>query len=138
MLLLDTIGELASIYALGDVAFVGGSLVPYGGHNILEPAQHGVAIMVGIHTENFRDIVALFQGREAVRIVGPAEFPLVLLELLSNERERIALGRRAEETLRSQMGATRRTLEAVERLLNRRSQTDEPAVPTHTMPTRTG
>jgi len=138
VLLLDTIGELASIYALADVAFVGASLVPHGGHNILEPAQHGVAIIVGVHTENFRDIVGLFQGRDAVRIVGPAEFPLVLLELLSNERERLALGRRAAETLRSQMGATRRTLEAVERLLNRRCQTHEPAVPTHTMPTRTG
>ena len=45
--LLDTIGELAAIYALADVAFVGGSLVPRGGHNIIEPAQHGVAIVVG-------------------------------------------------------------------------------------------
>ena len=71
VLLLDTIGELAALYALADVAFVGGSLVPRGGHNIIEPAQHGVAIVVGNHTENFRDIVSLFQSRDAVRIVGP-------------------------------------------------------------------
>ena len=58
--LLDSIGELASVYALAQLAFVGGSLVPRGGHNILEPAQHGVAILVGPHTENFREIVSLF------------------------------------------------------------------------------
>ncbi len=69
--LLDTIGELASLYALADVAFVGGSLVPRGGHNIIEPAQHGVPIMVGNHTENFRDIISLFQRHDAVRVVGP-------------------------------------------------------------------
>jgi len=117
VLLIDTIGELASLYALGDVAFVGGSLVPRGGHNIIEPAQHGVPIIVGNHTENFRDIVGLFQSRDAVRVAGPAEFPLVLMELLSNEPERAALGRRAAETLRTQTGATQRTVQALEKLL---------------------
>ena len=115
--LVDTIGELAALYAVGDVAFVGGSLVPRGGHNIIEPAQHGVPIMVGNHTENFRDIVDLFQSEDAVRVVGPAEFPLVLMDLLSNEAERVALGRRGAETLRSQMGATARTVEALEKML---------------------
>lgn len=115
--LVDSIGELASLYALADVAFVGGSLVPRGGHNIIEPAQHGVPIMVGNHTENFRDIVGLFQSRNAVRVVGPAEFPLVLMHLLSHDAERAELGRRGAETLRSQMGATRRTVQALEKLL---------------------
>ena len=120
--LVDTIGELASLYALADVAFVGGSLVPRGGHNIIEPAQHGVAIMVGNHTENFRDIVAMFESRNGVRVVGAAEFPLVLMDLLSNEGERIALGRRGAETLRSQMGATEKTLRALEQLLEASSE----------------
>ena len=115
--LVDSIGELASLYALADVAFVGGSLVPRGGHNIIEPAQYGVPIMVGNHTENFRDIVSLFQNQDAVRVVGPAEFPVVLMDLLSNEGERIALGRRGGEALRSQMGATEKTLRALEQLL---------------------
>jgi 3-deoxy-D-manno-octulosonic-acid transferase len=115
--LVDSIGELASLYALADVAFVGGSLVPRGGHNIIEPAQHGVPIMVGDHTENFRDIVSLFQKHDAVRIVEPAEFSVVLMELLSNDEERIALGRRGADTLRSQMGATEKTLRALEQLL---------------------
>lgn len=109
VLLLDTIGELAALYALADIAFVGGSLVPHGGHNILEPAQYGVATVVGNHTENFRDIVSLFQRREAVRVVGPAELPLVLMALLADDAERRALGQRAAETLRSQLGATERT-----------------------------
>ncbi len=118
VLLIDTIGELASLYALADIAFVGGSLVPRGGHNIIEPAQHGVAIVVGNHTENFRDIVGLFRSRDAVRVVGPAEFPLVLMELISNPEERAALGRRASETLQSQTGATERTLAALQALIN--------------------
>ncbi len=117
VLLVDSIGELAALYALADVAFVGGSLVPRGGHNIIEPAQHGVAIVTGNHTENFRDIVALFESRDAVRIVGLAELPLMLMQLLKDESERRALGRRAEETLRSQMGATSRTLDALQALL---------------------
>ena len=115
--LVDTIGELAALYALADVAFVGGSLVPRGGHNIIEPAQHGVAIVTGNHTENFRDIVALFQSRDAVRIVGLAELPLTLMQLLANDAERRELGRRAEATIRSQMGATDRTLHALQTLM---------------------
>ena len=113
VLLLDSIGELAALYALADVAFVGGSLVPRGGHNIIEPAQYGVAIVTGNHTENFRDIVALFRSRDAVRIVGMAELPLTLMQLLADDAERRALGRRAQETVQLQMGATLRTLEAL-------------------------
>ena len=115
--MVDSIGELASLYALADVAFVGGSLVPRGGHNIIEPAQYGVAILVGKHTENFRDIVSLFQSQDAVRVVGSAELRGVFMDLLSNERERVALGRRGAEALRSQWGATERTLAALEKLL---------------------
>ena len=117
VLLVDTIGELAALYALADLAFVGGSLVPRGGHNIIEPAQYGVAIVTGNHTENFRDIVALFKSRDAVRIVSLAELPLTLMQLLADDAGRQALRRRAEETMRSQMGATARTLEALQALI---------------------
>jgi 3-deoxy-D-manno-octulosonic-acid transferase len=117
VLLVDSMGELSALYALADVAFVGGSLVPRGGHNIIEPAQHGVAIVTGTFTENFRDIVALFQARDAVRIVGLSELPLMFMQLLDNRDERIALGRRARETMQSQMGATARTLDALRTLL---------------------
>jgi 3-deoxy-D-manno-octulosonic-acid transferase len=118
VLLVDTIGELAGLYSLADIAFVGGSLVPRGGHNIIEPAQHGVAIVVGNHTENFRDIVGLFQSRDAVRVVSAAELSPVLMELISNPDVRAVLGRRGAETLRSQTGATERTVDALALLLD--------------------
>lgn len=117
--LLDSIGELGAVYSLADVAFVGGSLVPRGGHNIIEPALFGVATIVGNYTDNFRDIVTLFQSNDAVRKVGPAELPLVLRQLLNNPEERAALGRRARGTLESQMGATQRTVDALINLLSR-------------------
>lgn len=117
--LVDTIGELAALYSLADVAFVGGSLVPRGGHNIIEPAQHGVAIVTGNHTENFRDIVGLFQNHNAVRVVSLAELPLILMQLVDDDSERMALGRRAKETILSQMGATSRSLAALQTLLAR-------------------
>ena len=115
--LLDSIGELASLYALATVAFVGGSLVERGGHNILEAAQYGVPVLVGPHTENFRDIVNLFRDAGAVRVVGPAELPLALQELAENDAERKTMGQRALETLQAHRGATDRTLQALERLL---------------------
>ncbi len=109
--LLDSIGELASAYSLADIAFVGGSLVSHGGHNILEPAQLGVAIVIGVSFQNFRDIVGLFRENQAVRIVGPAELPLVFMELVDSPQAREALGQRALETLRKEMGATERTVQ---------------------------
>ncbi len=115
----DTIGELAALYSLGTLAFVGGSLVPRGGHNIIEPAQYGVPIIVGTHTENFRDVVSLFRAQNALKVVGPAELPLVFMELISDEAERLALGRRAADTIRAQQGATQRVLIALDALLER-------------------
>jgi 3-deoxy-D-manno-octulosonic-acid transferase len=117
VLLVDTIGDLAALYALADLAFVGGSLVPRGGHNIIEPAQHGVAIVTGNHTENFRDIVALFRSRDAVRIVTLAELPLTLMQLLGDDAERKAFGERAQQTMQSQAGATQRTMAALKTLV---------------------
>jgi 3-deoxy-D-manno-octulosonic-acid transferase len=117
ILLVDSIGELAGLYSLADVAFVGGSLVPRGGHSILEPAQHGVAILVGPHTENFRDIVDLFRSKDAVRVAGPADLSRTIVDLLANENDRRALGRRAIETLQSQRGATQFTMEKLRTLL---------------------
>lgn len=118
--LLDSIGELASLYALADVAFVGGSLVPRGGHNILEPAQHGLPIVIGPHYENFRDVVDIFVRSGAVRIVSADKLGAEFLALLSNHAERSgpeSLGQRAAEVVRVQAGATERTLSAIENLM---------------------
>jgi len=119
VLLLDSIGELAAVYSLATVAFVGGSLVPRGGHNILEPALHGVPIVTGTHYENFRDIVDFFLSRKAVRVVTLADLPLVLIELIENAAQRTALGRNALAALESQRGATARTTHALADLINK-------------------
>jgi 3-deoxy-D-manno-octulosonic-acid transferase len=117
VLLLDSIGELATIYSLATIAFVGGSLVPRGGHNILEPALAGVPIVTGNHYENFRDVVNFFASRNAVRIVGLAELPLVFMELIGNAGERQTLSRNALAALESQRGATDRTVAALLELM---------------------
>jgi len=115
--LLDSIGELAAIYSLATVAFVGGSLVARGGHNILEPALYGIPIVTGNHYENFRDVVNFFASHNAVRIVGVAELPLVFMELIENAAERGLLGRNALAALDSQRGATERTVSALLKLM---------------------
>ena len=73
IVLLDTIGDLAAVYGVADVAFVGGSLVQRGGHNPLEPAQFGVPVVMGPSYENFRDIVAKMQSSDGIRIVQDAD-----------------------------------------------------------------
>jgi 3-deoxy-D-manno-octulosonic-acid transferase len=118
--LLDSIGELAALYSLATVAFVGGSLVPRGGHNILEPALYGVPVVTGNHYENFRDIVNYFRHRNAVRVVGLAELPLVFMELIESREAREMLGRNALAALESQRGATARTVDALVRLMSER------------------
>ncbi|HYA94796.1 MAG TPA: 3-deoxy-D-manno-octulosonic acid transferase [Terriglobales bacterium] len=117
VVLLDTIGELAALYSLASVAFVGGSLVPRGGHNILEPAQFGVATLVGPHTENFRDIIGIFERAGAVKVVTSETLDGELLRLLDDADARQELGRRAAEVVRQQRGATERTLDELEKLL---------------------
>ena len=115
--LLDSIGELAALYALAQVAFVGGSLVPSGGHNILEPARYGAAILVGPHTENFRDIIELFRTNNAVVVTDSSRLTQDFVALISNEANRIAFGKRARETVQKQLGATEKTLVALSQLL---------------------
>lgn len=115
--LLDSIGELATLYQFADLAFVGGSLVPRGGHNLLEAAQFGVAIVVGPHTENFRDIVRIFEKADALRVVTAESLTSTVLRLLQNDAERERFGHRALEVMQSQQGATERTIAALLQLL---------------------
>jgi 3-deoxy-D-manno-octulosonic-acid transferase len=118
--LLDTIGELSSFYDFADIAFVGGSLVPRGGHNVLEAAQFGAAILVGPHTENFRDIVDVFRRADALRVVTPQSLASTVLQLLEDQDERAALGTRAAAVMRSQQGATQKTVDTLLALLAER------------------
>jgi 3-deoxy-D-manno-octulosonic-acid transferase len=127
--LLDTIGELGAIYQLADIAFVGGSLAPRGGHNILEPAMYGVPVVVGPHTENFRDIVELFGRAGAVVIVRDgAQLAGEFSALLFDPQRRTQLGERAADLVREQSGATARTLAELEILLQQ-SSSEERARP---------
>lgn len=116
--LLDSVGELASVYSLADVAFVGGSLVPLGGHNILEPAQHGVAVLTGPHTFNFREIARIFDQGGGLRVVNAENLGATFAELLRNPEERRRLGRRARELFLDNTGATHKTLAALQPLLD--------------------
>jgi 3-deoxy-D-manno-octulosonic-acid transferase len=116
--LLDSVGELASVYALADIAFVGGSLLPdVGGHNILEPAQYGVAIVVGPNTFNFREIVRIFERGGAITVVTPGSLSGELRHLLRDREERRRLGQLARELFLKNTGATERTLQALQSLL---------------------
>jgi 3-deoxy-D-manno-octulosonic-acid transferase len=113
VLLLDSIGELSAIYSLADIAFVGGSLVPRGGHNILEPAYFGKAIVVGPHTENFRDIVSYFTAEDAVLICEPEELADRWLALLREPGVRKQFGERGRAVFQQRSGATDRTMDAI-------------------------
>ncbi len=117
ILLLDSIGELAPLYSLATVAFVGGSLVAAGGHNPLEPAQFGVPILMGPHYENFRGIVDKLRERRAIRNATSAELAAALLELLGHADASRAMGGRALEVFASEAGATARAVEALLALL---------------------
>jgi 3-deoxy-D-manno-octulosonic-acid transferase len=120
--LLDSVGELAAIYEAADIAFVGGSLVPTGGHNILEPAQYGAAILVGMHTFNFREIVTLFEQAGAVKTITAEALPAQLLSLLGQPEDRQRMGSAAKDLFAKHAGATRRTLDALAPLLKQQER----------------
>jgi len=117
IVLLDTIGELASVYSLAAVAFVGGSLVPAGGHNPLEPAQFAVPIVMGPHYANFAAITDSLHSSDALRITEKVDLASTLIELLSHRSEAEAMGKRAREVFDRQAGATDRCVAAIRELL---------------------
>jgi 3-deoxy-D-manno-octulosonic-acid transferase len=121
VILLDTIGDLASVYSLGRVAFVGGSLVKMGGHNPLEPARFGVPIVMGRSSENFREIVDAMKAANAVRITETHEIAGAFVELLRDEESARAMGERERQVFRAQAGATSRTVASLLDLLNRKA-----------------
>ncbi|WP_119719354.1 lipid IV(A) 3-deoxy-D-manno-octulosonic acid transferase [Cognatilysobacter tabacisoli] len=108
----DTLGELMAFYACADVAFVGGSLQPVGGHNLLEPAATGTAIVTGPHLHNFVEIAHRLESAGALVVAGDtAAVGDALDQLLGDEAERIAMTRAGHELLDSGRGALARTLD---------------------------
>lgn len=123
VILLDTIGELASVYKYAAIVFVGGSLVPRGGHNIIEPAAFAKPIIVGPHTENFRQIVSDFARADAIVQISDRGGDVVnglareLICLLSDREHARALGERARDILFRNRGATERTVAAIKEIM---------------------
>jgi 3-deoxy-D-manno-octulosonic-acid transferase len=118
VVVLDTIGELAMLYAIADVVFVGGSLVPMGGHNVLEAAQRRKPVLIGPHTTNFRESAGLLEAAGAAVVVRDAnDLSRELRRLLADPDLRAKLGDAGYEAVASRHGAVRETLDLVGRYL---------------------
>jgi 3-deoxy-D-manno-octulosonic-acid transferase len=118
VLLLDSLGELLEFYAAGDVAFVGGSLVPIGGHNLLEPAALGVPALTGPHNFNGPEVAQLLISRGAARMVhNPRELGAAVSSLLADPGERERMGALGRGSVEASRGALGRLLELIEPLL---------------------
>ena len=114
----DTMGELPAFYAAADVAFVGGSLVPHGGHNLLEPALLAVPVLSGPHVHNFIEISRLLAAAAGLRTVASvAELANTLQALLADPQARAQQAARAGAVIEAHRGATDRTLAALARWL---------------------
>jgi len=118
VVVVDTVGELAAIYAVADVVFVGGTLVAVGGHNMLEPALRGKPVLFGPHTTNFRESAELLVAGEGARIVHDAdELTTALTRWLDDADLRATTGAAARAAAASRHGAVRETLDLIERFL---------------------
>jgi len=114
VLLLDSIGELASLYRLADGAFVGGSLVPSGGHNILEPAAFGKVPVFGPSMENFAEIASRFVAAgAAIQVESPEDVGVAWIELFRNPQRMKEMSEKARNLVESSRGATSRALEKI-------------------------
>ena len=118
VVVLDTVGELAALFRAATVVFVGGSLVPAGGHNVIEPASWGRPVVFGPHMENFAEIAELFLANRAARQVASAgELAPVLAELLAERRQRAELGIAARSLVEANRGAAARSLDEIAAVL---------------------
>ncbi|HSL55978.1 MAG TPA: 3-deoxy-D-manno-octulosonic acid transferase [Pyrinomonadaceae bacterium] len=120
IILLDTIGELPATYTLAQIVFVGGSIVDKGGHNVLEPAAAGAAVVTGAHTHNFHAIVELMNEAGALvqlpaleNAAASDELAYVFEKLLASPAEREDLGRRAKQLITDNQGAADRTMQLI-------------------------
>jgi 3-deoxy-D-manno-octulosonic-acid transferase len=120
VVLADSMGELAVLYASADVAFVGGSLVPIGGHNLLEPAALGLPVLTGPYQSNGQDIARLLLEQGAALQVGDAqELAAALTRLLADPAERQRIGAIGRHIVESNRGSVARLLDLIEPLMAR-------------------
>jgi 3-deoxy-D-manno-octulosonic-acid transferase len=130
VLLLDTLGELTHFYAAGHVAFVGGSLVPVGGHNLLEPAALGLPVLAGPHLDNVRDIAGMLKDAGGLIVVNDAKnLGEAFIWLVGNTSTRQHIGQAAHQTVNANRGALDKALKLIELVLAHQSHTRlEPGV----------
>jgi len=120
VLLLDSIGELASLYRLADGAFVGGSLVESGGHNILEPAAFGKIPVFGPSMENFAEMASRFvSAKAAVQVESPEDAGVAWIELLRDPERARGMSETAKKLVDESRGATARAMEEIAKYLGR-------------------
>ena len=118
VLLVDTVGELAALYAAADVAFVGGSLVPVGGHNLLEPAALGLPVLTGPYNSNGKDIARLLiQQGAAEQVIDARELAKAVSRLLADPLERARVGATAKGIVENNRGSVARVMELIAPLL---------------------
>jgi 3-deoxy-D-manno-octulosonic-acid transferase len=121
--ILDTIGELAQLYQIATVVFVGGSLVPSGGHNILEPAIHGKPIVFGPHMYNFAEITEAFLANgAAIQVRVERELEVTIMPLMNDPVRRARLGAAARALVDANRGAKDKTLAVITELLPRQER----------------
>ncbi|MGE0707768.1 MAG: 3-deoxy-D-manno-octulosonic acid transferase [Planctomycetota bacterium] len=121
VLLVDTVGELGRLYSAADLVFVGGSLIPHGGQNMLEPVLYGKPTLFGPHWDNFREPVErLLAARGAREVADRAELLGAARELLHDPAEAAAMGARGREAMIGAQGATARTMEILTRAIRAR------------------
>lgn len=119
VLLIDTIGELGRIYAIGDVVFVGGSFSNTGGHNVLEPAAHAKPIIVGPSMQNFKDSYALLSKVKACKMVNNiTELTSEFLDIIKNDERRKAMGAASIQVIKENRGADVRSIQYLKNLLD--------------------
>ena len=112
VLLLDSLGELAALYTLADAVFIGGSLVPAGGHNPLEPAAFAKVPIFGSSMDNFREIAAsLLEAGAAIQVTSAAQLGAAWVDLLENNTKRAEMGAAARQIVEHNRGATAATLD---------------------------
>ena len=125
VIILDTIGELGSVYSIGDIIFVGGSLIPQGGHNVLEPAGHAKPILVGPHMFNFKDSYALLSQREACLTVKNAEeMSAVIISLLNDNSKARKMGENALAVIKENQGASSRSAACIKQIVMSQKQSN--------------
>lgn len=119
IILLDTIGELFKTYSMGTVVFIGGSIVPIGGHNVLEPAVFGKPVIFGRHMHNFREIARMLRQKQAgIQISEPEQLTTEVLRLFENPAACEEIGRNAFRVIQDNIGAVKRSVDILHNFID--------------------